>query len=124
MCKPRVHIPNIQWNTPAIIELKVKEPNGTCCHVLNNISPNGYLSTECLGYGPLVYTSHKAEPGAKYNFIIKWAVGNNAAHHDCAIAVRVTVWINFARQNEQEFFRTIILRKETEEFEVGQVVFA
>jgi len=110
-----------RWNDEqADVELHVLEPNGEKCFSLNNTTSNGgILSCDCVGLGPEEYMIRRAPPGL---YTIKVKLFSRVFHKD-PIIVNIMIFLNFSNFNAKENIhdKTVILRQEKEEIEVGTI---
>jgi len=111
---------SIVWdNGQANVELHLFEPNGQHCYAMNNRTSGGLMSTDCIGYGPVVYAIRKAETGT-YTVKVKLfsRVGNNDP-----VVVSVSIWTRFGQKNATLQKRTAILYKEKQVIDIAKVTF-
>eukprot|EP01126_Amoeba_proteus_P010983 TRINITY_DN14359_c0_g1_i7.p1 TRINITY_DN14359_c0_g1~~TRINITY_DN14359_c0_g1_i7.p1 ORF type:complete len:233 (-),score=43.95 TRINITY_DN14359_c0_g1_i7:124-822(-) len=109
-----------KWaNGEADVELHVCEPDGQKCYSMSNTTPNGgFLSCDCVGFGPEEYWIRKAVPG---QYDIKVKLFSNL-HKFQPIVVNIEIWTNFGRINQKRIKKTVVLKDEKEEISVLSVI--
>ncbi len=106
------------------IDLHVFEPDGSHAYYASNLTEQGGLVSRDVtdGYGPEEYVLQKALPGT---YTIK--AHYYGSHQQTLLGpctVKVDVFTNYARSNEERQTLTLRLDKSGEDFVVGEVVVA
>jgi len=111
---------SIVWdNGQANVELHIFEPNGQLCYTMNNKTSGGLMSTDCIGYGPVVYAIRKAEKGT---YMVKVKLFSRIGNND-PVVVSVSIWNHFGQKKATLQKRTAILSKEKQIIDIAQVTF-
>jgi len=95
---------SLQWdNGESEVELHVIEPSGMKCSPFSNLTTNAIMSTDCRGFGPVVYTSRTARSHVAsdnvYDVSVKLA---SRGGYVGPVVARVTIEVMFGRGIPEE----------------------
>lgn len=108
-----------EWTSgEAEVELHITEPTGEVCNSMKKLSSNGgFLSCDCVGYGPLEYSCRRALTGI---YTVSLKLFSNKNKHS-PVVVKIEIRLNLSNREISKQTTSTILYQEKETQLVAEI---